>query len=204
MDATTFLGQYQLKRAMLWDLHYILSDGAQETCLRVWCFMYVCLLDFIHSSMRSVKPCMAGKLLYHLLAGPCLDKLYVFAYTAGGRFAGSDTAHKIEVRAGGEVHLTELYDRKGDDYKANKGDVWIFSFSDDFNFSKCIRKPDIEGITLKPGGNDGWNVESVITFAYDADGDFHLATRDINIYRTIDGNGSPDQRSIDLTVVHVL
>jgi len=58
----------------------------------------------------------------------------------------------------------KLYDRPGNDYTRYKGDKWSIRLSD-FGFSdKCILRGDIVNLALLAGGDDGWNIESVVTY----------------------------------------
>jgi hypothetical protein len=53
---------------------------------------------------------------------------------------------------------------------------------------------------LAEGGNDGWLVDSVVTFGCINDVGCSLLTMDMDVLRWIDGNGAPDRREFPLTL----
>ena len=70
--------------------------------------------------------------LYVLVAGSCLTRLYVIAFTSGQALGESLTSarkHKVEFQSSGNVRTLQLYDRPGIDYSLNKGDLWEFSLT---------------------------------------------------------------------------
>ena len=84
----------------------------------------------------------------------------------------------------------------------HKGDLWHFSM-DSFNFTtRCIlsAKRDIRSITIYNGGIDGWNIESIITMIYDGD-QYTLVTVDMNVFRWVDGDGTKEELTFELTKV---
>ncbi|MCG8623624.1 MAG: hypothetical protein MJE68_16730 [Proteobacteria bacterium] len=93
------------------------------------------------------------------------------AFTSGVDDAGSDTSHIIEVQTIGQVRNLVLYDRPGDDMQKNKGDLWKINFSD-FSFTDgCITIGEISGASIvENNGNDGWNIDSIVTLVKDDDG----------------------------------
>ena len=82
----------------------------------------------------------------------------------------------------------------------NKGDLWKFKLTR-FGFPKwqCIRRHDIQKIVIKAGGNDGWNIRTIVTLATSAAGYMYPLTMDENVNRWIDGNGPAHQRRFTLT-----
>ena len=93
-----------------------------------------------------------------------------------------------------------LYNRPGDDYAPNKGDLWKISLSS-FEFDDyCITRSEIENLALLEGGNDGWNIESVVTFL-NRGTHYHLLSRDFNVYRWLDGDGQLSHLRFDLNLV---
>ena len=45
----------------------------------------------------------------------------------------------------------------------NKGDLWEFEM-EEFDFpGNCITMSSIEGVTIDEGGNDAWNIDTVVT-----------------------------------------
>ena len=122
------------------------------------------------------------------------------AFTSGKDYADSDTSYIIEIQANGKVQNRLLYDRPGDDMHKNKGDLWKINFSD-FGFtSDCITIGDISGASIVAKGNDGWNIESIVTLVKGTDGGVKLLTQDLDVFRWIDGDGPQKERRFDLTL----
>ena len=130
----------------------------------------------------------------------CLTRLYVMAFTSGVDDAGSDTSHIVEVQAAGQVRSVVLYDRPGDDMQKNKGDLWKIDFSD-FHFTVgCITIDEINGVSIVENGNDGWNIDSIVTMVKDDDGGVEALTQDLDVFCWIDGDDLPQYRRFDLTL----
>ena len=132
----------------------------------------------------------------------CYRELYVLAFTSGRNHADSDDDAYLQIiHKNGEKKYVKLYDRKGDDYSKSKGDLWKIKLST-FKFKDtCISKSDIKKLSLLHGGNDGWNIDSIVTFLK-VRSKYCLLSRDFNIFRWLDGNRSIRSRHFDLTLVH--
>ena len=126
-------------------------------------------------------------------AGSCLSKLYVMAFTSNLKWANSDSSHEIELQYNGKTQTMDLYNRPGDDYLSNKGDLWELSLSG------CVKLPEIQRVTIVPGGNDGWNIGSIVTLVSDSS-NVQLLTRDFNVNRWIDGDGASSHKKFDLSL----
>ena len=122
------------------------------------------------------------------------------AFTSGVDDAGSDTSHIIQVQTIGQVRNLVLYDRPGDDMQKNKGDLWKIDFSD-FHFTDgCITIDEISGVSIVENGNDGWNIDSIVTLVKDDHGGVEVLTQDLDVFRWIDGNDLPEYRHFDLAL----
>ena len=97
------------------------------------------------------------------------------AFTSGITNANSDTRHSVTITVAGETRVVLLPDLPQDDYMLLKGDLWKISFADDFSFDYCVKKNDIESVAIAESGNDGWNIETIVTFI-ESDNNFELAT----------------------------
>lgn len=107
-----------------------------------------------------------------ILIGSCLSTLYVMAFTSGLPSAGSDSPYQIQLHYNsGTVRTISLYDRPGDDYLENKGDLWQFSLSG------CITLSAISQVSIVADGTDGWNIGSVVTLVRDSQGRIQVLTR---------------------------
>ena len=128
----------------------------------------------------------------------CLDKLYIMAFTSGRKSAGSDSDHTVEIRAGGYVRKLRLYDRPENDYSKHKGDLWKYNIaSNHFPFS-CLTIRKIKRVSIIESGNDGWNIDSIVTLV-GSRGRFKVLTQDLDVYRWIDGTGHPTHKRFGLT-----
>ena len=135
-----------------------------------------------------------------LIADVCYQSLYILAFTSDLSQAQSDSSFYVEMRLKtGEARLAELYDREGDDFAWNKGDLWKISLSS-FGFTSCITRSDIAHLGLVEGGDDGWNIESIVTFLKH-ESSFLLLSQDFDVYRWLDGDNGPLQLRFDLTLV---
>lgn len=127
----------------------------------------------------------------------CLTEIYVVAFTSGIDHAGSDSAHTIEIQAHGLVRNFKFYNRQGNDMLEDKGDLWKIRFPD-FHFDRCIRIGDIETVSIVASNNDGWHIESIVTFVTDGSGEFQMLTEDFDVYRWIDGNSAYSNKRFQL------
>ena len=131
----------------------------------------------------------------------CLQDLYILAFTSGRKNAGSDKAHEIEVRTAGQTRVIKLPNLPGDDYKKDKGDLWKLTFRGDLKFYHCVTLKNIEHVAIESGSNDGWHIDSIVTYV-GVHGSFRELTRNFNAFRWIDGNGPASHRRFMLYSVH--
>ena len=87
-----------------------------------------------------------------------------------------------------------LYDRPGDDYLRNKGDLWELSLSG------CVRLSEIHSVSIVEDGNDGWNIESIVTLVGDPTNKVQVLTQNFHVNRWIDGDGPSSHRRFALTL----
>ena len=124
----------------------------------------------------------------------CLRTLYVFAFTSGEDDADTSTYHNITLEYSGIVLTMTLYDRPGSEFILNKGDLW------NFRLPSCITLHAITAVSVVANGNDGWNIESIVTLVRDTDNRIQLLTNDFDVYRWIDSNDDVDHRKFKLTL----
>ena len=60
---------------------------------------------------------------------------------------------------------------------------------------------NIQNVTILPGGTNGWNIDSILTFGCTIGLGCKPLTQDIDVFRWVDGNGSQDRRRFPLTKV---
>ena len=123
-------------------------------------------------------------------------------FTSGLKNAGSDDSPLIEIDLNNdEQKKVRFPDNPGNDMVKNGEDLWTIPISS-FKFKEtCIRKGDIRKVAVKEGGNDGWNIESIVTMVSTEGGTLSLLTVDRNINRWIDGNGPTKRRELTLSIV---
>ena len=110
----------------------------------------------------------------------------------------SDTSHSVQLESNGVMQTRSLYNRPGDDYLTNKGDLWSFNFQSSFGFN-CIRISDIDRVSIVENANDGWNIETIVTLVSDSSNRLQVLTRDFDVNRWIDGDGAASHRRFDLS-----
>ena len=124
------------------------------------------------------------------------------AFTSTLAYAGTGDLPTLYVKLAGEEKSHAFDNHVGvNDMTAGKGDLWEFKIAN-FNFitDTCITKSDIIGVTIHNGGDDGWNIESVVTVLHGGQS-FDLLTANMNVNRWIDGNDLPSELKYDLTFV---
>lgn len=130
----------------------------------------------------------------------CLSSLYVIAFTSGVPSGGADAGHSVELRTATESRTVRLYNRPGDDYDSHKGDLWKIPISS-FHFTDaCVTIPELRGIAITEHSNDGWHIESIVTFLR-AGSMYQLYTEDFEANRWIDGDSHYSRTRFDLNVV---
>lgn len=162
-----------------------------------------CINDQLYIGLKKYH---YNKAVSLFLLGLCIEWLYIMAFTSGVTHAGSDDSHEVSMRlVSGETQTVILPDRPGDDYLSHKGDLWKLSFVDNFRFSDtCVQLSEIASIALEEHSNDGWNIDSVVTFFRDdssTGNDFHLASVDMDVFQWIDGDDLQSHRRFELNLV---
>ena len=114
------------------------------------------------------------------------------AFTSGLSGAGSQSDFSVRIQLNGDVRTVLLYNRPGDDYRANKGDLWDLFFSS-FGFSeRCISTSDIERVSIVGNEHDDdWSIETIVTLVGDSSDNYQLLTHDFDVNRWLidDSNG---------------
>ena len=142
------------------------------------------------------------KLTMNIFCTGCATELYLMAFTSTLAYAGTDDLPSLFVKLAGEEKSLAFYNHVGvDDLTKGKGDLWKFQIAN-FNFitDTCITKSDITGVTIHNGGDNGWNIESVVTVLHGGLS-FDLLTANMDVNRWIDGNDLPSELKYDLTLV---
>ena len=124
------------------------------------------------------------------------------AHTTGLDGAQSaDYGHRIELKTQDSTVTKYLPDLPGDDYKRDKGDLWKLSILGFFELTGCIGRRNITGIAIVEGSNDGWNIDSVVTYAVYAHRRYRLLSVDFDVNKWIDGDTTERNKRLQLTLV---
>ena len=133
--------------------------------------------------------------------GHCVTSLYVMAFTSNLRHGHSDRGHGIELRVKGRTYARDLPDLPQDDYETQKGDMWELNLYHFFKIGGCIKVNDIQGIAIYQSSNDGWNIDSIVTFLVVNRYYWELSSVDLDVNRWIDGDSDYSHRRFPLTLV---
>ena len=124
------------------------------------------------------------------------------AFTSGYRHAGADSLHRVEIKINGTAYRAVLPDLPRNDYLSHKGDMWKMGLKYHFKVDGCVKPEDVEYITIVEGSNDGWNIDSIVTyFVYSRDYS-QPATVDLDVFRWVDGNSKDYHKRFELTKVY--
>ena len=122
------------------------------------------------------------------------------AYTSDRIYAHASASHKIRLQVNGLASARFLPDLPGNDYISNRGDIWKLHLKDFFGFTGCITINDIDHITILHGNNDGWNIESIVTFAAVSEY-WELTSADFSVFQWIDGDDVDEHREFTLSLL---
>ena len=124
------------------------------------------------------------------------------AFTSDLKNAQSDDLPFLKLTVGNREGTVAFPDHKGvNDMTKNKGDLWKFDISD-FELDTCIRKrAQIDNVTIVNGGNDGWNIASVVSTLVRPGKKNYTLSADTDVDRWIDGNGDASRWEYDLTLI---
>ena len=123
------------------------------------------------------------------------------AFTTTDKSAGSRNLPSLSVRLNsGDEETLEFPNLNVNEQTKGKGDLWEFKIARfDFKTDNCITKSDISEVTIHNGGDDGWQIESVVTVLHGGLS-FDVVTADMHVNRWIDGNDEPYRQIYDLTI----
>ena len=121
------------------------------------------------------------------------------AFTSGVLHGGADSQHSVELQANGHTRNLRLYDRTGDDMLSHKGDLWKLNLSDFHFIETCIKFADITRVSIIESSDDGWNIDSIVTFVKDSEGGVEVLTQNLDVFRWIDGDAHYTHRRFELT-----
>lgn len=128
----------------------------------------------------------------------CIHSLIVYATTSGDTNAGSDGTFIISVTYNGQTKQKTLYNRPGNDYQRNDGDLWYYNM-DEFGFEGCVEFGDIQDVRFVADTNNGWKIgDAYITAALKDSGKYALLAGDYPAEVWVDGNSGTGYYSVPL------
>ena len=77
----------------------------------------------------------------------------------------------------------------------------FIDIEDYFGFTGSITKKDIPGIALLAGNNDGWHIDSIVTYVAVNEFNWELSSVDLEAHRWVDGDSSYTYKVFALTLV---
>lgn len=118
----------------------------------------------------------------------CITQFKIEAKTGSERYSGFSS-----VNMNGKTHHIQLILKNG---KVLVGDIKSpayrgYPYSLEINLpigGLCVSPADITQVKLKAGGNDGWKIESITTYAKDGAGTYVELTSDPTFNKWLDGN----------------
>lgn len=136
-------------------------------------------------------------------ASTCILSLHVMGITSKLPGAGTnDNAHRIELKVKQRSAIIKyLPDNPRDDYWPGKGTLWMLGMRSFFGLTGCIKRSDITGIAIVEGNNDGWNIESILTYAIYTSRRYLLTSVDWDANKWIDGDSRPEDERFQLALV---
>ena len=138
----------------------------------------------------------------------------MLGFTSGKKSAQSDDLPFIEITLQNDKTRKLRFpdDNKIDHMTKNRGDIWEFPlfFKNEQFEGSCVERADIKSVVVKQGGNNGWNIKSIVTFVR-TDSEVlqlltiealpsQMLTVDLEVYRWIDGDSASDRKEFSLTL----
>jgi len=125
------------------------------------------------------------------------------AFTSGKRSAGSNRDHRILLRTKYRAMQATKFlpDLPDNDYERNKGDLWKLPITFFFDNPGCIELDKIDSIQLVGGSGDGWNIDSVVSFAISEDYYYTLLSVDLDVFQWIARRRPRNERRLRLSII---
>ena len=126
------------------------------------------------------------------------------AFTSGLKAANSDSLpyFHIGLQSGETRGIRVPNTDDANDQKRRKGDLWKIRIVDLGFRAQCVTADDISSVAMLNGGNDGWNIQSIVVAVSVPDSPpLQLLTVDMDINSWLDGNSVYEERKVVLTKV---
>ena len=132
----------------------------------------------------------------------CADSIFLIAFTTHELYASTVDFPFIQLTLNNnEQRELRLRNNPGDEFQPDDGDMWQIQISDfGFRRSTCVTYDSVNLVTIISGGNDGWQIDSIMT-VLETDGEYQPLTLNFRVRRWIDGDDNAAYRFFDLTKV---
>ena len=117
-------------------------------------------------------------------------------YTSDLGDTGAGDPHRIRLQVKGSASTRILPHLRG----SKAGDIWKLHLTDFFGFTGCITINDIDRISILKSSSDGWNIESIVTFAVVSEY-WELTSANFNVFQWIDRNSEDEHREFTLSLL---
>ena len=124
------------------------------------------------------------------VANQCITQFIIVGYTGDVSDAGSDDSFAFKLEKYGVGIETPLYERDGDDFESNHGDVWYIS-PDSFGYSGCVKFKSITKASFVATGSDGWYISDAFVIVKLASDSYALLAGNIALNKWVEGDGNP-------------
>ena len=140
----------------------------------------------------------------HEVKNSCIYSIIIYATTSGDDSAGTDGAIRFGLKYKGVEVTLELYDRSGDDFEKDDGDLWYYNMDEfEFFFGSCVIFGDIEKVSFVEDTDDGWKIaDGYVTVEIkesDTSSKYALLAGEYPIEEWIDGNSGPGYYTLPLS-----
>ena len=119
-------------------------------------------------------------------------------YTSDSLYAETVGEHQVILQANGVVKPVNLTTPVGGIVQG-KGDLWKLSLETDFGFTGCVTIKHIENMAIQENDNDGWKIDSIVTFLVVNPYYWAMSSADFDVNIWIDGD-NPFNRQFILTL----
>ena len=128
----------------------------------------------------------------------CIKRVLIYATTSGSFLAGTNGDISINLGYYGRNSTVKLYDRPGNDFERNKGDLWYYNINQ-FYSESCVIFSGIDKVQLIADTIDGWIVSDVYVSADLKDSDkYALLAAGYPMESLVDGDEGPGYVNVPL------
>ena len=128
----------------------------------------------------------------------CIERILIYATTSGDFLSGTNGEISINLGYYGHNSTVKLYNRPGNDFERNKGDLWYYNI-DQFYSDICVTVNGIDEVRLIADTTDGWILsDAYITADLKNSDKYALLAAGYPIESLADGNEGPGYVDVPL------